>query len=108
METEEFVDFNNIRSFINIPDLNLFTTYLKEVYKDLADRAESNKKKGISKITFLDYIKLPVFIGEKLFNSLDIDNDTYLNSKEFIDGLIKLYIGNFEQTVELIFNIFDF
>jgi Ca2+-binding EF-hand superfamily protein len=109
METEgEYFDFNIIRSFIKIPDLNLFTTYLKEVYKDLADRIEANKKKGISRITFLDYIKLPVFIGEKLFNSLDFDNDTYLNSKEFIDGLCRLYIGNFDQTVELIFNIFDF
>jgi tRNA A-37 threonylcarbamoyl transferase component Bud32/Ca2+-binding EF-hand superfamily protein len=108
MEGQEFVDFNEIRAFNKIVDIALLTTYLKEVFKDLADRAESNKKKGISKITFLDYIKLPVFIAEKLFNSLDQDNDTFLNSKEFIEGLGKLYLGTFEESVDLIFNIFDF
>ena len=108
MEGQEFVDFNQIRAFSSVIDIALLTTYLKEVFKDLADRAESNKKKGISKITFLDYIKLPVFIAEKLFNSLDQDGDNFLNSKEFIDGLSKFYLGTFEESVELIFNIFDF
>jgi Ca2+-binding EF-hand superfamily protein len=107
MEPEEFIDFSSIRGQYSY-DSALFSSYLKEVYKDLADRAESNKKKGISKITFLDYIKLPVFIGEKLFNSLDLDADAYLNSKEFIEGLVKVYMGEFEQSVEIIFNIFDF
>jgi Ca2+-binding EF-hand superfamily protein len=107
MEPEEFIDFSSIRGQYSY-DSNLFSSYLKEVYKDLADRAESNKKKGISKITFLDYIKLPVFIGEKLFNSLDLDSDGYLNSKEFIEGLVKVYMGDFEQSLEIIFNTFDF
>lgn len=108
METEEFVDFNKIREYIKVNDLNLLAMYLKEVFKDLADRAESNKKKGISKITFLDYVKLPVFIAEKLFTSLDNDRDGFLSSKEFVEGMCRLYLGNFEQTVELIFDIFDF
>lgn len=108
MEGQEFVDFNQIRAFSSVIDIALLTTYLKEVFKDLADRAESNKKKGISKITFLDYIKLPVFIAEKLYNSLDQDGDNFLNSKEFIEGLSKFYLGTFEESVELIFNIFDF
>ena len=107
MEADEFVEFSSIRGEYPF-DINLLSTYLKEVFKDLSDRAESNKKKGISKVTFLDYIKLPVFIGEKLFNSLDLDSDGFLNSKEFIEGLIKIYMGEFEQTAEAIFNIFDF
>lgn len=108
MENDDYIDFTNIRNSINITDINLFSMYLKEVFKDLADRSDSNKKKGISKITFLDYMKLPVFITDKLFTSLDRDDDGFLNTKEFVDGLCKLYLGNFEETAEMVFSIFDF
>jgi hypothetical protein len=108
MEPVEFVDFKTIREYIKISDFDVFTTYLSEVFKDLASRNEGSKKKGISKVTFLDYIKLPVFIGEKLFNSLDRDNDSHLNSEEFVQGLCKLYLGDFDQTVGVIFSILDF
>lgn len=108
METKEFIDFNSIRSTFTTTDAGLFITYMKEVFKDLSDRSDVNRKKGITKITFLDYIKLPVFIAEKLFSSLDQDNDTFLNSKEFVDGLTKLYLGNFDDTFEMIFNLLDF
>ena len=37
--------------------MTLFVSYLKEIYKDLAERSEIDKKKGINKITFYDYIK---------------------------------------------------
>lgn len=108
METHDYINFEDIRKYINIDDANLLNTYLKEVFKDLSDRADSNKKKGISKITFLEYIKLPVFIAEKLFNSFDIDNDGFLSLKEFTDNLSSLYIGNFNETIQIVFNLLDF
>ena len=108
MDTEDYFEFENLRKVINIQDPNLLCSYLKEVFKDLSDRAESNKKKGISKITFLDYIKLPVLLADKLFNAFDEDNDGYLNVKEFIDNLILLYMGNFQETISIIFKILDF
>ena len=49
---EEFVDFHTIKSLIEITDESLFQTYLSEIYKDLVDRTDSNKKKGIGKITW--------------------------------------------------------
>lgn len=107
-ENSEFINFDNIRGTLNKIDPNLFVSYLKEVFKDLSDRSESNKKKGVSKITFLDYIKLPIFIAEKLFISLDQDNDGYLCSTDFCDGLTKLYFGNFDDTFELIAKMIDF
>jgi len=106
-QSPEFIDFKNIREYINIADHKLFIVYLNEIYYDLSERSLTNKK-GISKVTFLDYLKLPVFIGEKLFHSLDLDGDSFLNSFEFVDGLCNLYLGNFEKSIEIIFSIYDF
>lgn len=105
---QQFIDLNLIRKLVEISDINLFPLYLKEVYKDLIDRAESQKKNGITRIVFYDYMKLPIFISDKLFSALDRDNDGCLNLKEFIDGLYLLYYGNFKQNAKVIFNIYDF
>ena len=67
MEENQFIDFNEIKKYVNVTEEKLFLLYLKEVFKDLADRDESNKRKGVMKMSFLDYIKLPIFISEKLF-----------------------------------------
>lgn len=108
LATIEYVDFLTIRKFIDLTDYDLFIVYLKELYKDLSFRSETTRKRGITKVTFLDFIKLPVFIGEKLFHSLDRDNDSYLNSKEFVEGLGKLYLGDFQQTATSVFTLLDF
>lgn len=108
MDNNDFIDFTNIRLSFGYFDTELFVIYLKEVFKDLSERSESSKKKGVSKITFYDYVKLPIFIAEKLFNSLDMDNDGFLNSKEFVDNFYKLYMGNFDETFEMIFTMLDF
>jgi len=107
MEKSEFIDFEIIRSSLNI-QANSFTIYLKEVFTDLSQRPDSDKDKGISKITFSDYMKLPVFINYKIFSSFDKDNDGFLNFKEFAHGMNKLFLGNFEETAQIIFSIFDF
>ena len=108
MEDNQYIDFNEIKKYVNITDEKLFLLYLREVFKDLADRDESNKKKGVMKMAFLDYIKLPIFISEKVFGVLDEDKDGFLNQKEFILGMNRLYNSNFDDTVKLIFEILDF
>ena len=108
MDTKDYIDFSQIKEFVGVKDDHLFIKYLKEVYKDLADRSESDKKKGIIKMTFFDYIKLPIFISEKVFNAFDEDKDNFLNPKEFVFGMNKLYNGTFKETVEIIFSLLDF
>ena len=108
MEEKEYIDFNDIKEYVNIKEEKLFLLYLREIYRDLADRDESNKKKGIIKMIFFDYIKLPIFIAEKVFNVFDKDKDNFLNQKEFIYGMNRLYNGNFDETLKLIFEILDF
>ena len=105
---KDFIDFNEIKKIINVENEELFLVYLKEVYKDLADRNEENRKKGIMKIVFFDYLKLPMFISEKVFTVFDEDKDGFLSSKEFILGMNKLYNGSYQDTIKLIFDILDF
>ena len=107
-EQKEFIDFNEIKKIISVEDGDLFLIYLKEIYRDLADRNEENRRKGIMKIIFFDYLKLPMFISEKLFTVFDEDKDGFLNSKEFILGMNKLYNGSYQDTIKLIFDILDF
>ena len=104
----EFINFENLRKFVIIEDISLLTTYLKEVFKDLSDRADSNKKKGISKVTFLEYMKLPILIAEKLFSSFDTDNDGFLNVNEFVENLTNLYTGDYNTTIRAVFALLDF
>jgi Ca2+-binding EF-hand superfamily protein len=102
----DYIDFKKIREYINITDYNLFCTYLKEVFNDLSDKFDN--KKAIPKVSFLDYMKLPVFISEKVFSSLDSDCDGYLSLQEFVQGFSRLYLGDFEQSIEAVFKILDF
>ena len=108
MEEKQFINFNEIKQYVNVKEEKLFLLYLREVFKDLADRDESNKKKGIMKMIFFDYLKLPIFISEKLFTVFDKDKDGFLSQKEFIYGMNRLYNSNFDETVKLIFDILDF
>ena len=107
-QSNTYVDFESLQKILGLNDMTLFVSYLKEIYKDLAERSEIDKKKGINKITFYDYIKLPIFISEKLFQALDRNQDNFLNSNEFIEGLQNLYMGDFESTLEIIFRMLDF
>jgi hypothetical protein len=106
MEKSEFIEFQTIRSSISFDNPEYLTTYLNEVYLDLIER--SDIKNGINKLTFYEYIKVPLIISDKLFLSLDRDDDGLLNGKEFTNGLFQLFQGNFEETAQIIFNIFDF
>ncbi len=107
MDNVEYINYDQVRNYANIKDSDLFHFYLREIYKDLSERFDSNKKQGISKIAFYDYVKLPVFIAEKVFNSLDTDNDSFLNLTEFSKGLARIYDGSFEETATEIFKIYD-
>jgi len=81
--------------------------YFKDIYKDLCSRSD-DKNKGINKISMLDYCQLPGLLAERLFAVLDTDGDGYLNSKEFLTGLLRFYCSTFDQKIKLVFEIYDF
>lgn len=107
-ESEEYVDFNQLRELLGIQDPDLLKTYFREIYKDLISRNDKEKKPHVSKIIFIEYINLPILISEKLFLSFDHDKDGYLNLKEFSKNLNDLYIGSFEEVTSIIFSLLDF
>ena len=81
--------------------------YFKDIYKDLCSRSD-DKAKGVNKISFLDYCQLPGLLAERLFQVLDVDRDNYLNSKEFMTGLLRIYCSHFDQKMKFVFDIYDF
>ena len=106
---QEFYTFELIQDALNLKNPILFRKYLKEVFNDLANSTESNATKYLSRMTFYDYIKLPIFIAEKLFTSfISSSNEEGLNEKEFVEGFFNLYMGSFEETIAVIFNLIDF
>lgn len=107
MLEHDFLEFSELQDSLNIKSKELFKHYIKEVYKDLSEKDINGRKVGISKITFFEYIKIPIFICESIFKSFDTDKDGYLSLNELGNGLTLLYLGNFEEVVHLIFKIYD-
>ena len=110
MEEGDFISFERIQQCSGISNKRKLIKYLTEIYKDLADRSVESKEEsqGISKIVFVDFMKISLFIAEKLFASFDRDKDEYLNNKEFVSNMVKLYTGTFEQTAKIIFHMINF
>ena len=104
---EDTVNYSYLRSLFDLKSQNSFEFYLENVFNDICSY-KNNTNIGISKIRFIDLLKLPVIICEKLFNSFDFDKDRYLSHEEFKNSLSGLYFGTFEQTAQIIFNLYDF
>lgn len=81
--------------------------YFKDIYKDLVQWSD-NKPKGINKVSILTYTRLPGIIGERFFAVLDLNGDTYIDLKEFVHGLFKVYYSSMEAKIKLAFDIYDF
>ena len=109
--SNEYITFEKIQETLGLKNHILFNKYLQEVYTDLATKNEKSKdnEKYLSRFTFYNYIKLPIFISEKLFNSFAASpKQEGLSQDEFVNGFFKLYMGNFQETTKAIFNLFDF
>jgi|TARA_B110000285_G_scaffold200990_1_gene235271 hypothetical protein len=81
--------------------------YFKDIFKDLQSRSDQPTK-GINKVSLLDYAQLPGVLGERLFNVIDTDKNGYLDQREFLTGLFRLYCSSFDEKIDLIFEIYDF
>ena len=93
----EFITFESIQKSLDITDPILFKKYLQEVFVDLSVKVNNSKIKYLSRLTFYDYIKLPIFISEKLYDSFSLSNNKEgLTEEEFINGFFKLYSGSFQ------------
>lgn len=81
--------------------------YFKDIYKDLVQQSDE-KNKGINKISFLTYTQLPSLIGERFFTVIDLNGDGFIELKEFVHGMFKVFYSNLETKLQLCFNMYDF
>ena len=107
-EKQEFVTFEVIQDALGLNNPVLFKKYLKEVFNDLGNSVNKQNKKFMTRMAFYDYIKLPIIIAEKLFMSFTKSSTQGLCEEEFVDNFYKLYMGSFEETTNIIFNLLDF
>ena len=106
--TSDYITFETVQESLNLSNPKLFKKYLHDVFLDLSTQSEQKNIKYISRLIFYDYIKLPIFISDKLFNSLKNHIKDGLTEIEFISGFYQLYMGSFEETTKVIFNLLDF
>jgi hypothetical protein len=81
--------------------------YFKDIYKDLRERSDAPDK-GINKVTLLDYAQLPGVLGDRFFCVLDQDNSAYIDEREFLAGLFRVFCSSFDEKADFVFDIYDF
>ena len=47
-------------------------------------------------------------LGERFFVVMDLNSDGYVDHKEFMTGLLRVFCSNFEGRTKLVFDIYDF
>ena len=107
-DTNNYITFEKVQESLNLSNPKLFKKYLHEVFQDISTQSKNKNFKYISRLIFHDYIKLPIFISDKLFNSFKGHIKEGLLESEFVSGFYQLYMGNFEETTKTIFDLLDF
>ena len=67
-----------------------------------------NSDNGIGLKTFLEYMDLQDFIGERLFKYFNKSKSNMLNKTEFTNGLNNLYYSDISELIKLTFFLCDF
>ena len=86
---------------------NVAIPYFKDIFKDLVSQSDS-KSKGINKVSILNYSQLPGIIGERFFSVMDLSGTGYIDLKNFVRGLFKVYYSSLDDKMQLAFDMYDF
>jgi hypothetical protein len=93
----DMIEFVDISSDTDAADLRkkVVIPYFKDIFKSLSESC-ADQEKHVDKVTFLQYTNLPGVLGDRVFCIMDEDADGFLDLKEFINGLFKIYFSSFE------------
>ena len=105
MSKNEKINFNDVLSEYEVKNVEGFSQYLKQIWKDLNSRTENE---GLDKITFQKYYELPGLISERIFSVFDSSDSGYLSQDDFISNMVTLFSSNFEKLLIFIFKFYDF
>ena len=106
MSLKEKLDIDLLIKSFKVVNIEVFKSYLKEIWLDLTERSE--KKKGIDKITFNSYYQLPGILSLRLFSVFNKGHTEYIDMNEFLKGMTNLFCESFEKTSKFIFDFYDF
>lgn len=80
---------------------------LRKLFKDIARRCRLPSP-GIDLLHFLKCTSLPGLFGEQFFRALDQDEDGQLSKDEFVEGLMALHRGTYNEVAKIVFEVVDF
>ena len=107
MQKKGKINLDEIIGDYVVKNTSAFNSYLKQLWKDLSNRAEGAKD-GVDRISFGKYYDLPGLISERLFSVFDSQNKGFLSIEDFTRSMIKLFSGDYEQLLNFIFDFYDF
>ena len=103
-------DENNIEKNISkrklANDFNIVN--VKKSFTQNKINQKINSDNGIGLKTFLEYMDLQDFIGERLFKYFNKSKSYMLNKTEFTNGLNNLYYSDISELIKLTFFLCDF
>ena len=103
-------DENNIEKNISkrklANDFNIVN--VKKSFTQNKINQKINSDNGIGLKTFLEYMNLQDFIGERLFKYFNKSKSYMLNKTEFTNGLNNLYYSDISELIKLTFFLCDF
>ena len=116
--SNNYIDFDYLRNLIKFQSETFFLNYLNDIYDSLLKRIPtleqcqsmkiSVQPNGITSKIFNEYMGYQFYISKKLFNALCKNKNNILSKSEFRNGLFSLFLGDFNQTVDIIFDLYDF
>ncbi len=107
-EKKEKINLNDITENYEVKNVDAFTQYLKQVWKDLNSRSGDESSKGIDKVTFKQYYNLPGIISERLFSVFDSENTGYLSLQNFTEKMLILFSSDLDKLLQFILDFYDF
>ncbi len=51
---------------------------------------------------------MPGILGERFFTVMDLNSDNYVDYREFLTGLLRIYCSTYDQKTKFVFEIYDF
>ena len=81
---------------------------IKKIFSQNKIYQKLNGDNGISLKTFLEYMNIQDFIGERLFKYFNKSKNNILNKAEFTNGISNLYYSDVPELIKLTFFLGDF
>jgi hypothetical protein len=82
--------------------------YLRDLYNDLIVRCiepEAVTEKMLDRITFIDYMRVPIVLAERIFGMYDKPKVGLMNEAVFGQCMTRILVSNFQTTAKFCFKL---